>query len=450
MELQGRKVAIVGMGGVFPTCANLDDFATKLFSNQSLIREWDQTTHYGKQVRSNVSGYVSEEEMHLEAINSSHIEDYPETYLDHLNRIPPTHLATADVGSIWAMLATLDAIKMSGWQDIDIQSESTGVVIGSGGSGTKIARSAWHNFFELGKKSRSIGTHTVDRSMFYREAANVACLIKSKGVCESIGSACATGLGNIGHAYRLIQYGVQDRMVAGGVEGTSLESFIGFDGMQILSRGFAPEASSRPFDINRNGFVCSFGAGIVCLEAYDIAKARGAQILGVIDRYFNNSDGDGNMFHPSYEGQKRLWRGLLKNSNIVPDVVKVHGTSTQVGDAVELFSIADILGDQGYHISAPKSQFGHMLGASGSVEIITALLMLKRQEVLPCLNSDQLNSELEYFQNADTWKGPQLPMAHFRDIIPQKVFKKEINTIVCLNYGFGGTNSSILLSKDTR
>lgn len=450
MELQGRKVAVVGMGGVFPTCTKLDDFADKLFSNQSLIREWDQAKHYGKQVRSNVSGYISIEEMHLEAIYSTHVEGYPEAYIDHLNRIPHTHLATADVGSIWAMLAASDAIKMAGWQEADIQSELTGVVVGSGGSGTEIARSAWRNFFELGKKSRSIGTHTVDRSMFYREAANISCLIKNKGVCESIGSACATGLGNIGHAYRLIQYGIQDRAVAGGVEGTSLESFIGFDGMQILSRGFAPEVSSRPFDINRNGFVCSFGAGIVCLEAYDIAKARGANIIGVIDRYFNNSDGDGNMFHPSYDGQKRLWKGLLGNSGMVPDVVKVHGTSTQVGDAIELFSIADMLGDQGYHIAAPKSQFGHMLGASGSVEMITALLMLERQEVLPCLNSVQLNTELEYFQQADTWEGLRTPMAHFRELIPQKAFKKEINTVVCLNYGFGGTNSSILLSRDTQ
>jgi 3-oxoacyl-[acyl-carrier-protein] synthase-1 len=450
MELQGRKVAVVGMGGVFPTCTKSDDFADKLFSNQSLIREWDQAKHYEKQVRSSVSGYISIEEMHLETIYSTHVEDYPEVYIDHLNRIPHAHLATADVGSIWAMLAALDAIKMAGWQEADIQSELTGVVVGSGGSGTEIARSAWRNFFELGKKSRSVGTHTVDRSMFYREAANISCLIKNKGVCEAIGSACATGLGNIGHAYRLIQYGIQDRAVAGGVEGTSLESFIGFDGMQILSRGFAPEASSRPFDIQRNGFVCSFGAGIVCLEAYDIAKARGANILGVIDRYFNNSDGDGNMFHPSYDGQKRLWKGLLGNSGMVPDVVKVHGTSTQVGDAIELFSIADTLGDKGYHIAAPKSQFGHMLGASGSVEMITALLMLKRQEVLPCLNSVQLNTELEHFQKADTWEGSQTPMAHYRELIPQETFKKEINTIVCLNYGFGGTNSSILLSRDTQ
>src|SRR5690606_33074920 len=199
--------------------------------------------------------------------------------------------------------------------------------IGSGGGGQEVIRSAWRHFFDLGKKSRSIGSHTVDRTMVYRDAANVSCLIKNRGVCESLGSACATGLGSIGYAYRLIKFGLQDRVVAGGIEGTSLETFVGFDAMQILSRGFLPEESSRHFDIKRNGFVCSFGAGIVCLEEYEMAKARGANIIAVIDNYFNNSDGDGDMFFPSFAGQKRLWNGLLGDLGVKPDVVKVHGTS---------------------------------------------------------------------------------------------------------------------------
>lgn len=448
MELKGRKVAVVGMGGAFPTCSGLDDFSEKLFANKSLVREWDTATAHGKNIRSTISGFITEAEMNLEAIYSTHIINYPEVYVDLLDRIPASNLSTADVGSIWAMLGSLDAIKMAGWTELETQSENTGVAIGSGGAGHIIQRSAWHNFFELGKKSRSVGSHTVDRAMVYRDAANVSCLIKNKGVCESIGSACATGLGNIGYAYRLIKFGLQDRVVAGGVEGTSLETFIGFDAMQILSRGFPPEESSKPFDVNRNGFVCSFGAGIVCLEEYEMAKARGANILAVIDNYFNNSDGDGDMFSPSFVGQKRLWEGLLPNHGFKPDVVKVHGTSTPVGDAIELLSIVEVLGDSNYHISAPKSQFGHMLGAAGSVEFITALLMLQHQTVLPCLNSFNLNTELERFQTTDKWEGKKSPLASYRDLLPQKSLKKEINSIACLNYGFGGTNSSVLISRD--
>ncbi|WP_443938558.1 beta-ketoacyl-[acyl-carrier-protein] synthase family protein [Pedobacter sp. MW01-1-1] len=448
MQVQGKKVAVVGMGGIFPTCSSLAEFRDKLFANKSLIREWDKATVHGKNIRSTVAGFITEEEAGLEIVPSSIMENYPETYIDKLNRISPQNMATADIGSIWAMLGSLDAIEMAGWSKAETESEQTGVVIGSGGGGHEVLRSAWHNFFELKKKSRLAGSHNVDRTMVYRDAANVSCLIRSKGVCESIGSACATGLGNIGYAYRLIKFGLQDRVIAGGVEGTSFETFLGFDSMQVLSKGFSPEKSSRPFDVNRNGFVCAFGVGIVALESYDLAKARGASILAVIDDYFNNSDGDGDMFAPSFSGQKRLWNGLLANQPKRPDVVKVHGTSTPAGDAIELLSVVDTLGETGYHISAPKSQFGHMLGAAGSVEFITAVLMLQQQTVLPCLNSETLNQELENFQTTAHWNGPKKPLAAFRDLLSQESLKKEINTLTCLNYGFGGTNSAIMLSKD--
>ncbi|MES2416862.1 MAG: beta-ketoacyl-[acyl-carrier-protein] synthase family protein [Bacteroidota bacterium] len=448
MAIAGRKVAIVGMGGAFPNCQDLDEFKRKLFNGESLIREWDEAVAHGKNIRSKVAGYIAESEMGLARIDSEITPGYPETYIDLLERIPDANLATADLGSIWAMLASQDAIKMAGWNPREITSEQTGVVMGSGSAGNTILRTAWHSFFELKKKTRLAGSHTVDRAMVYREAANVSCLIKNKGICESIGSACATGLGNIGHAYRLIKYGLQDRILAGGVEGTALETFIGFDAMQVLSKGFAPAESSRPFDINRNGFVCSFGCGVVALEAYDLAKQRGAPILAVIDSYFNNSDGDGDMFYPSFQGQQRLWRGLLAGHPNKPQVVKVHGTSTPVGDAVELLSVVDVMGESGYHISAPKSQFGHMLGAAGAVELITSILMLEKQQVLPVLNAHNFNKELEPFQKNTDWNGPDKPLDSYQHLIPSKSISTAINQIVCLNYGFGGTNSAMSISKN--
>ena len=441
-------MAIVGMGGAFPNCKDLNDFKAKLFKGESLVRDWDLALAHGKNIRSTVSGFITEKEMGLEAIYSTLAENYPETYIDTLGRIPDGNLATADVGSIWAMLGTRDAIKMAGWTISETESEKTGVVIGSGGAGHVILRTAWHNFFELKRKTRIAGSHTVDRAMVYRDAANVSCLIKNRGVCESIGSACATGLGNIGYAYRLIKFGIQDRVIAGGVEGTSLETFIGFDAMQVLSKGFKADESSRPFDTSRNGFVCSFGCGIVALEEYEAAKARGAQVLAVIDNYHNNSDGAGNMFFPSFSGQKRLWKGLFGDSAIKADVVKVHGTSTPVGDAIELLSVVDVMGEDGYQIAAPKSQFGHMLGAAGAVELITAIFMLQNQQVLPCLNSDSLNSELESFQKTPEWDGPDKPLEAYRHLISPQTLAKEVNRIVCLNYGFGGTNSAMSISRN--
>ena len=447
MSVGERRVAIVGMGGAFPGGNYLEQFKQKLFAGESLIRSWSEAEAWGKNIRSQVAGFITEAEMNIEAIYSL-APNYPETYIDHLNRIPDANLSTADIGSIWAMLGTQEAIKMAGWTTEEIQSEQTGVVMGSGSAGHSILRNAWHNFFELKQKTRLAGSHTVDRTMVYREAANVACFIKNKGVCEAIGSACATGLGNIGYAYRLIKFGIQDRIVAGGVEPTSLESFIGFDAMQVLSKGFAPGESSRPFDTARNGFVCSFGCGIVALEEYESAKARGVNILAVIDSYFNNSDGDGNMFFPSFDGQKRLWKGLYAGKQPKADVVKVHGTSTPVGDTIELFSVVDVMGDKGYHISAPKSQFGHTLGAAGAIELITAVMMLQEQKVLPCLNSVNLNAELENFQKTPEWDGPQQPVSAYRHLISPDVISKEINSIVCLNYGFGGTNSAMSISRE--
>jgi 3-oxoacyl-[acyl-carrier-protein] synthase-1 len=444
-----RRVAIVGMGGVFPGGNYLDQFRQKLFAGESFIREWDIAKAWGKSVRSQVSGYITDAEMDIEAVNSTLLVDYPESYIDRLGRIPDANLATADVGSIWAMLGTQQAIAMAGWTKTETESEQTGVVMGSGSAGNTVLRSAWHNFFELKVKSRVTGSHAVDRTMVYREAANVACLIKNKGVCEAIGSACATGLGNIGYAYRLIKFGLQDRIVTGGVEPTSFESFTGFDAMQVLSKGFGPAESSRPFDIDRNGFVCSFGCGVVSLEEYDMAKARGANILAVIDDYFNNSDGDGNMFYPSFDGQRRLWKGLFADKQPKADVVKVHGTSTPVGDTVELFSVIDVMGEEDYHISAPKSQYGHTLGAAGAIELISAVMMLQEQKVLPCLNSNKLNTDLESLQTQEGWEGPLKPVAAYRHLLPQQVISKEINSIVCLNYGFGGTNSAMSISRDS-
>lgn len=445
--MKERKVAVVGMGGIFPSCNDLAEFEQKLFNNQSLIREWDLVKSYGKQFRSSVCGYISLDEVGLEASYSTN-QEYPEIYLDSKERIPLQHLATADVGSIWAMLSSQDAIKMANWDENLIQSEKTGVAIGSGGGGHEVLRHEWDKVFRHGKKSRSIGGHGVDRTMVYRDSANVSCLIKNKGISESIGSACATGLGNIGYAYRMIKYGVQDRMLAGGVEGTSIETFVGFDGMSVLARGKSPEECSRPFDTSRNGFVCSFGAGVVALEELESAQARGANIIAVIDGYFNNADGDGDMFAPSFDGQRRLWNGLKAQvDELKPDVVKVHATSTPVGDGIELFSTIDALGETGYHIAAPKSQFGHMLGAAGAVEFIACLLMLKRQQTTPCLNSDVLADSLEPIQQNEHWQGTTKTVSEFRHLLPQQTVSKSIRQIVATNYGFGGTNSGIILSK---
>jgi 3-oxoacyl-[acyl-carrier-protein] synthase I len=141
-----------------------------------------------------------------------------------------------------------------------------------------------------------------------------------------------------------------------------------------------------------------------------------------------------------------LLSGLLNNQPR-PQVIKAHGTSTPLGDAIELFSIVNHMGEEGYKVTAPKSQFGHMLGAAGSVEFILSVLMLQEQKISPCLNSDTLNTELEPIQLKDNYIGPKKPLAAFRHLLPAQAMSMDINTIASMNYGFGGTNSAILISK---
>lgn len=444
-----RKVAVVGIAGTFPTCESLAVFEEKVFSDQSLIRTWPEAVAFDKKMRSQISGFVLPEESGIEPVISTTLRDYPEFYRELSGRISAEKSATADMPSLWCMQGALEAIDRAGWSEADVQSKRTGVILGSAGGGNAVLRRGWDAFFHDQKKSRLIGSHNIDRTMTYREAANVSCLLGTQGICEGLGSACATGLGSIGYAYRMIAHGYQDRIITGGAEGTSIETFVGFDSMGVLSRGFEPAQGSRPFDVDRRGFVCSFGSGIVLLEAFDLAVARGAPILAVIEGYHNNADGDGDMFSPSFDGQRRLWSGLFDDigAEVRPDVVKVHGTSTPTGDGIELNSVISVLGKSSYAISAPKSQFGHMLGAAGSVEFIVAVLMLKRQQVSPCLNSDNLNPELEEFQKEVDWAGPMQPIAAYRDLLPLATKNMPVDRVACLNYGFGGTNAAMMLKR---
>lgn len=447
MVSPNRKVAIVGMGGAFPNCKDLPDFKQRLFAGESFIREWDETMLYGSSIRSKVSGFIDPNDLSIETIYCSVVEGYPREYVDTLGRIPAANSVTADMSAMGSMLGALEAIEMAGWNKSEIQSEQTAVAIGTNSGGYQIARPGWVSVFQKHQKTKLLGPYYGIRGMVYREAAHVSGLIKNQGISESLGSACATGLGNVGYAYRLIKFGLQDRALAGGSEGNSIETFAGLDAMGVLSRGFSPAESSRPFDVNRKGLVCSFGSGVVALEEYEMAKARGANILAVIDSYFNNVDGDGDLFFPSYYAQKRLWKGLMDQHPIKPDVVKVHGTSTRAGDPVELFSVVDVLGEDGYQISAPKSQLGHTLGGAGAIELIAAVMMLQEQKVLPCLNANDFNEELEPLQRTEGWDGPSHPIAYYKHLISNKVVEKEINQIVCLNYGFGGTNSAMSISR---
>jgi 3-oxoacyl-[acyl-carrier-protein] synthase II len=251
-------------------------------------------------------------------------------------------------------------------------------------------------------------------------------------------TACSTGAHAIGDAARLIMWGDADVMVAGGAESpVNRLSIAGFAACRALSTGFndRPEAASRPYDKDRDGFVMGEGAGIVVLEEYERAKARGAKIYGEVIGYGLSGDA----YHitaPSEDGDGgfRCMQMAVKRAGIDPseiDYINAHGTSTPLGDEIELGSVTRMLGNAAGKVamSSTKSAIGHLLGAAGSVEAIFCLLAMRDNVAPPTINLD--NPSVETAIN----------------LVPHKPLEKEINVTLSNSFGFGGTNASLIFRK---
>jgi 3-oxoacyl-[acyl-carrier-protein] synthase II len=269
-------------------------------------------------------------------------------------------------------------------------------------------------------------------------SGNVSIRFGLKGPNHSVVTACSTGAHAIGDAARLIMLGDADVMVAGGAESpVNRLSIAGFAACRALSTGFndRPEMASRPYDKDRDGFVMGEGAGIVVLEAYDRAKARGAKIYGEVIGYGLSGDA----YHitaPSEDGDGgfRCMQMAVKRAGIAPsdiDYINAHGTSTPLGDEIELGSVTRMLGDAASNVvmSSTKSAIGHLLGAAGSVEAIFSLLAMRDGIAPPTINLDNPSVETPV------------------NLAPHKPVKKEINVALSNSFGFGGTNASLIFRK---
>jgi len=264
----------------------------------------------------------------------------------------------------------------------------------------------------------------------------VSVFLKTKGIGEAVSSACSTGLGNVGYAYRMIKHGYQKRVICGGCETCCFIAATGFDAMMVLSPTGSHSLSSK-----RDGFVVGAGAGIVVLEELQSALSRGIKPLAIIRGYYSGCDGSGDMVAPNQEGQLRCMRGVLADGHPdweskfkkgwKPDIIKLHGTATPTGDVLEVKSVVETFGKDGYYLTAPKALFGHMLGAAGSVELITAIDMLQKGYVVPNVNCEPLDPELEFVSH----------------LIPRKTVRGDFKTALCLNFGFGSTNAAMIIEK---
>ena len=328
----------------------------------------------------------------------------------------------------YSYLATKDALNMAGINEEDLDSPRIGIVAGSGGSSTRIM--VENGDIARNRGPKRIGPYGVTRSMSSSISAIISTAFKLKGINYSISSACATSAHCIGHAADLIKSGQQDIVIAGGSDDEHWSSSCLFDAMGALSSNFnsSPETASRPYDVNRDGFVIAGGAGMVILEDEEHAKKRGANILAKISGYYANSDGY-DMVAPSGEGAARCMKGAMKDAGLEIDYINTHGTSTPVGDVAELKAINEVFSSNSPAISSTKSMTGHSLGATGAHEAIYSIMMINNSFIAPTINVNKLCDE-----------------AKDLDIVTE-TRDCEVNNILSNSFGFGGTNASLVLSK---
>jgi 3-oxoacyl-[acyl-carrier-protein] synthase I len=346
----------------------------------------------------------------------------PEKYLSK------KHRKTMPDFAVHAYAAVIDALKMSGLDQEDIQSQDTGLIFGCDSS--CVAAIEQVDLLREHKETKSIGSGLIFRSMTSTVTMNLNTILKTKGACWTISSACSSGGHAIGQAAGLIALGQQDRVICGGAQEINWESMCSFDGLGAFStRTDNPEAASRPFDINRDGLVPSGGAAAVVLERYDLAKKRGAKILGEVTGYAFSSDGS-NLSVPSQDGLARAMGKALKSAGIAPgdiDYICAHATSTPAGDSAEAENIISIFGEKTPWVSSLKSMTGHELWMSGASQVVYSVIMAQKGFIAPNIN----------FEKPDKSSG--------RLKIVENTIESPLSNILCNSAGFGGTNACLIV-----
>jgi len=349
--------------------------------------------------------------------------------------VTPKERRRMDDFILYGLAAATEAIEDSGWMPKDESSrERTGVIIGSGIGGLQTIHDTATVLNSQGP--RRVSPFFIPASLINLISGQVSIKYGFKGPNHSIVTACATGAHAIGDASRMIKYGNADVMVAGGAEAALCRLGVaGFAAAKALSTGYneTPAQASRPWDMGRDGFVMGEGSGILVLEEYEHAKARGANIYAEILGYGLSGDA----YHitaPADDGDGgyRAMKFALEDASLCLesiDYINAHGTSTQKGDAIELASVKRLFGDHAHKLSmsSTKSAIGHLLGAAGSVEAIYSILALMHQTAPPTLNLDKPSEGCDI------------------DLVPHEAKPRKIRHVLSNSFGFGGTNASLVI-----
>ncbi|MBV9827343.1 MAG: beta-ketoacyl-ACP synthase II [Alphaproteobacteria bacterium] len=417
-----RRVVVTGMGLVTPLGIGLERVWRRLLDGESglgAIQSFDVSD-----LPSRVAAQVPRGDTVSGLFNA---DDW----------VPPKDQRRMDEFIVFAMAAAAQAVQDSGWEPAnEEEQERTGVMIGSGIGGLPGITEGAITLQERGP--RRISPFFIPASLINLASGNVSIRYGFKGPNHAVVTACSTGAHAIGDASRLIMLDDADVMVCGGAEAAICRlGLAGFAAARALSTNFNddPPRASRPWDKDRDGFVMGEGAGVLVLEEYEHAKARGAKIYAEVLGYGMSGDAY-HLTAPAEDGNGafRSMRNALRSAHLSPDqidYINAHGTSTPLGDEIELGAVKRLFGDHAYHLSmsSTKSAIGHLLGAAGSVEAIFAILALRDGVVPPTLNLDNPSPSCDI------------------DLVPKEARQRKVGYVLSNSFGFGGTNASLIFGE---
>jgi 3-oxoacyl-[acyl-carrier-protein] synthase II len=408
-----RRVVVTGLGTVCPVGLTVKDAWANILAGKSGIGRIDRfdVSDYACRIGGAVWGFEVE------------------------NYLPAKEARRMDVFVHYGLAAAIEAVRDAGLEVTEANAERIGVAIGAGIGGLHGIEKGYKSILDGGP--RKISPFFIPSNIINMISGNLSIMYGMKGPNLAYVTACTTGTHSIGEAGRIIEYGDADVMIAGGAEMATTPSGLGgFAAARALStRNDDPTTASRPFDLDRDGFVMSDGAGVVVLEEYEQAKRRGATIYAELVGFGMSADAY-HMTQPSEggDGARRCMLNALRNAGLNPgqiDYVNAHGTSTPAGDTAETTAIKAAFGDHArtLAVSSTKSMTGHLLGAAGGVEAIFSVLAIRDQVAPPTINQFTRDPDCDL------------------DYVPNAARAMKIDTVLSNSFGFGGTNGSLVFRR---
>lgn len=403
-----KRVVITGMGIYSCIGTSLEEVTKSLYEGKSGIVFEQERKDFG--FRSSLTGKLERPDL--------------KPFLNRRQRV------SIGEETEYAYMATIQALKQAGISDDFFDSNEVGIIYGNDSVSMAIIEAV--DIIREKKDTTLIGSGAIFKSMNSTVTMNLSTIFRLRGINLTISAACASGSHSVGLGYLLIKSGLQDMIICGGAQEVNKYAMGSFDGLGVFSNDEStPTKASRPFDASRNGLVPSGGGATLIVESYESAVKRGANILAEVVGYGFSSNG-GHISTPNIEGPTLAMKRALDNANMTPDAIdyiNAHATSTPLGDSNEAKALYEIFGKENTPISSTKSMTGHECWMAGASEIIYSIIMMQNNFIAPNINLENIDEDAKQLN------------------IVAKTQKAELNAFLSNSFGFGGTNSAIIVKK---